>query len=72
MSDYTGLASMTVIIIAGTFAALDWLIPASANDNPFALHMWSVFGLRLSLVAVALASLSAAIFWSVAVRQPRA
>lgn len=71
LSAYTGLAAITVAILAGTFAALDWFLPASANANPFALHMWSGFGFRITLIAVALASLSAAIFWSVAVRKPR-
>jgi len=71
LTAYIGLTFLTVSLIAGLFALWDRLSPRGKNDNPFALHMWSSYGLKIALVFAALASLSAAIFWCVAIRRPK-
>ena len=71
LAAYAGSTAAAIMSIAVALAILDRLIPHPSSDNPFALHMWSGFGFRMTLVGAALASLSAAIFWSVAVRRPK-
>ena len=71
LAAYAGTAAIAVVSVAVAFAIFDRVLPQRADNNPFALHLWSGFGLRMTLAGAALASLSAAIFWCVAVRPSR-
>jgi len=71
LSSYLALTVLEVALVAGAAAIWDRLHRSSVTSNPFALHMWSAYGIKLTLVFAFLAALSASIFWSVAVRRPR-
>lgn len=71
LRSYLVLTVMAVTLIAGAAAIWDRLHRSPVNSNPFALHLWSAYGIKLTFVFALLAALSASIFWSVAVRQQR-
>ena len=69
---YLGFTVLAVFVLSGAFAVWNQLAPIYADGNPHSLrHMWSGYGVTMTLVFAALASLSASIFWCAAVMPPK-
>jgi hypothetical protein len=71
LSAYLGLTVLSIAFIGGAFAVSDRFFPPVPDTNPFRLHMWSRFGIGVTLAFAIAAGLSASVFWRVAVRQRR-
>lgn len=66
---YLGSTVVGAALAGGLILALQGL--SSANDNPFAITMWSAAGITATLTFVAIACLCATVFWIVAIRPSR-
>lgn len=70
LAAYLGLTAAWILAAAGLAAVAEAVMPPS--PNPFHLVMWSRFGMSVTLIGLAAASISAWVFWMIAVRKTRA